>query len=73
MTTDARIPVTVGKLAAGAAWVERIAWCPVRDALAGTVAVAQFGAPVSQLRWSADDQALAVGAADGKVVVYSLK
>lgn len=37
----------------------------------GALALAQHAAPVSQLAWSADDQRLAVGTADGSVLVYS--
>lgn len=39
----------------------------------GTIAVVKLGVPVSQLRWSDDDQALAVGTADGRVMVFSAK
>ncbi len=37
----------------------------------GALALAQHSAPISQLAWSADDQRLTVGTADGSVLMYS--
>ncbi|MSQ93788.1 MAG: WD40 repeat domain-containing protein [Gemmataceae bacterium] len=37
----------------------------------GALALAKHDAPISQLAWSADDQRLAVGTADGNVLLYA--
>lgn len=39
----------------------------------GTIAVAKLGAPIAQLRWSADDEGLVVGAADGTIAAFMVK
>jgi WD40 repeat protein len=47
-----------------------VLWQPSKQK--GTLALAKHEGAVSQLAWSADDQRLAVGTADGSVVMYGI-
>jgi WD40 repeat protein len=56
-------------LASGGEDGQVILWQPSKGQ--GSLAIAKHAAPISQLAWSADDQRVAVGTAEGDVLLYS--